>query len=68
MDAESFLAKLYADDGFRAAFVTAPLEVARRAGLGEDDALAFARMDLEGLALAAGSYARKRAGRGGPRG
>lgn len=68
MDAESFLARLYADDAFREAFVAAPLDVARRSGLGESDALAFARMDLDGLALAAGSYARKRAGRREPRG
>ncbi len=63
MDAEAFLARLYADESFRAAFTAAPLEVARREGLPEDEALAFSRLDFTGLALAAESYARKRDGR-----
>jgi hypothetical protein len=67
VDAESFLARLYADDAFREAFTAAPLDTARRAGLDESDAIAFARMDLAGLVLAAGSYAKKRAGRRSPR-
>ncbi|MBK8321998.1 MAG: hypothetical protein IPL06_04510 [Betaproteobacteria bacterium] len=67
MDAESFLARLYADEAFREAFTAAPLEVARREGLDEREAGEFARMDLPGLALAAESYARKRSGRRGPR-
>jgi hypothetical protein len=63
VDAETFLARLYADAAFRAAFVASPFAVARRKGLGEEDAQAFARMDFDGLALAAGSYERKRSGR-----
>jgi hypothetical protein len=67
MDAETFLARLYADDAFRAAFVASPLAVARREGLPEEDAQAFAHMDFDGLALAAGSYERKRTGRRPPK-
>lgn len=43
----------------RAAFLADPLAVARDAGLDEATAQSLARIDREGLALAADSFARK---------
>jgi hypothetical protein len=60
MDAEAFLARLYADEAFRAEFVASPSTVALREGLDDAAAKSFAGMDFEGLALAAESYRRKR--------
>lgn len=61
---ERMLARLYSDEVYRRAFVDAPLDVAHRAGLDDDEAQALAAMDRCALALAAQSYAHKRAGRG----
>lgn len=58
---EAFLARLYTDEALRRDFCARPAEVARQAGL---DAATVDRMlaiDLDGLRLAADSYARKRA-------
>ncbi len=60
---ERMLARLYSDEAYRRAFVDAPLDAARRAGLDDDEARALAAMDRCALALAAQSYAHKRAGR-----
>ena len=60
---EAFLARIYVDDEARARFLAAPAEEARRAGLPEADCQALVAIDREGLALAAHSFARKRARR-----
>lgn len=60
---ESFLARLYADDALREAFLADPACVVRREGFEGRDAEALVATDLVGLRLAAESYARKRAGR-----
>lgn len=60
MTREQFLAALYTDEGFRSRFTRAPRETALAAGLPDADAAELARMDMEALALAARSYARKR--------
>jgi len=58
---EAFLARLYTDETMRRAFLARPLIVARAAGLDEEAVQRLARIDREGLVLAAESYARKRA-------
>lgn len=64
---ETFLARLYTDDALRRDFVSAPRSVARAAGLADDDVEHLAQIDLDGLALAADGFARKRAAHGRPR-
>lgn len=61
MDAESFLARLYVDDQLRQRFLADPFGEARRAGFDDVTAQRLAQIDREGLALAAESFARKRA-------
>ena len=63
---ETFLARLYTDDVLRRDFVSAPRSVARAAGLADDDVEHLAQIDLDGLALAADGFARKRAAYRGP--
>jgi hypothetical protein len=58
---EAFLARLYVDADLRARFVADPRAEAMRFGLDEKTAAALARIDRDGLALAADSFARKRA-------
>jgi hypothetical protein len=58
---EAFLARLYADTAARERFLADPRGEARRAGLGPAEAAALDRIDLDDLALAAVSYARKAA-------
>jgi hypothetical protein len=58
---EAFLARLYTDEPLRRAFLDRPEPVARAAGLDEAAVAQVAQMDLEGLVLAADSFARKRA-------
>ena len=60
---EAFLARLYADEALRAAFLADPVGVARRAGVDEENAHRLEHIDREGLELAAESYSRKRAAR-----
>jgi hypothetical protein len=62
---ERFLARLYTDDALRRAFLAQPDAVARAAGLDEATAQQLMQIDREGLALAADSYARKRAAHAG---
>lgn len=64
---EAFLARLYTDDALRGSFLAAPAAVAREAGLDEEAVRALARIDREGLMLAACSFARKRATHSGKR-
>ena len=61
---EAFLARLYTDHELRRAFLAAPAAVARSEGLNEASVLAMARIDRDGLQLAAQSYAGKRAAHG----
>ena len=61
MTREEFLAALYTDDAFRERFTRQPRETALAAGLSTDDADELARIDLDSLALAARSFAKKRA-------
>jgi uncharacterized protein (UPF0276 family) len=58
---EAALAQLYVDARVRARFLSDPVAVAVELGLGPTQAAAFARIDRAGLALAAESFARKRA-------
>jgi len=58
---EAFLARLYVDAVFRAAFLADQLGVARAAGLEEDEVAALGAIDRQGLVLAANSFAHKRA-------
>lgn len=64
---EAFLARLYTDAALRGAFLAEPAAVARAAGLDEEAVQALAHVDREGLALAADSFARKRAAHAGKR-
>ena len=64
MTLEAFLARLYTDPALRAAFLDRPREVARMHGVAAQDAEALARIDRDGLQLAAESFARKRAKQG----
>ena len=57
---ESFLARIYVDGDARARFLADPRGEARRAGLTAAEEEALARIDRAGLALAAGSFERKR--------
>jgi len=59
---EALLARLYTDAALRRAFEADPLALARAHGLDEADAQALARIDREGLMLAARSFEAKRAG------
>lgn len=58
---EQLLARLYTDEDFRRVFLAAPLEMALAAGLDSAEAQALAAIDRDGLAMAAHSYAHKRA-------
>ena len=58
---EAFLARLYTDDAFRAAFLADPPGVARAGGLSESEVAALGTIDRQGLTLAAESFAHKRA-------
>jgi hypothetical protein len=58
---EAFLARLYVDGEFRAAFLADPRGAA--AALEEDEVAALVAIDRHGLALAAASFERKRARR-----
>ena len=60
---EAFLARLYSDAGLRSEFMRRPKEVAGAAGLEAAEVSALLAIDLEGLAMAAASYAAKRASR-----
>ncbi len=62
---EAFLARLYTDAVLRSAFLRAPENVAREAGLCEETVRALTRIDGEGLVLAAESFAHKRAAHAG---
>ncbi len=64
---EAFVARLYVDADFRATFLAAPEQVARAAGLAPDEVAALVAIDREGLALAATSFAHKRAANPRPR-
>lgn len=59
---EAFLARLYTDTALLAEFMRNPESTARGAGLDEQGVSAMLAIDREGLAMAATSYARKRAG------
>ena len=59
---EAFLARIYTDAEARARFLADPAGEARRAGLSDEESAALASVDRAGLALAAESFARKRAG------
>lgn len=59
---ETLLARLYSDAGCLREFLEDPVRVARAAGLDEREAAGMAAMDRAGLAMAAGSYSRKRLG------
>lgn len=59
---ERFLARLYTDAALLARFLANPRAVCADAGLDDGETEALARIDRDGLALAAESYARKRAG------
>jgi uncharacterized protein (UPF0276 family) len=58
---EALLARLYVDATLRASALADPQETARRSGLTAEESDAFARLDRHGLALAAESFAHKRA-------
>jgi len=60
---EAFLARVYGDAAFRAAFLADPVGAARRAGLAEDVARDFGTLDAEGIRMQAASFEAKRRGR-----
>ncbi|HEY2511933.1 MAG TPA: hypothetical protein VGI39_13785 [Polyangiaceae bacterium] len=60
---EAFLARLYADEAACAEFIADPRAAAVRAGLEEGDVARLATVDRAALALAAASFAAKRARR-----
>jgi hypothetical protein len=60
---EEFLARLYTDEPALAAFLRAPAESARAAGLEEADVSALVEADYVGLTMAAASFRAKRAQR-----
>lgn len=64
---EAFLARLYTDDGLRAAFLDEPDRVVHQAGLDGAARAAALAIDREGLVLAARSFASKRAAHAGKR-
>jgi hypothetical protein len=57
---EAFLARIYVDADYRARFLASPWEMARLAGLSEEECGALAAIDRTGLEMAAISYSRKR--------
>ena len=63
---EAFLARIYTEDAARSEFLRDPVGAARRAGLTNAECEALAKIDREGLAMAAESFARKREKRGLP--
>ena len=58
---ERFLATIYVDPAARARFLASPEVEASRAGLSEQQCKQLREIDFTGLALASGSFARKRA-------
>jgi hypothetical protein len=62
---ERFLATLYIDSKARAKFLAAPREEAARAGLSVEQCRALEKIDRIGLEMAALSFSRKRAVKGG---
>jgi hypothetical protein len=64
---EAFVARLYSDAALRQDFIARPEAVALAAGLDAPTALRLAGTDFEGLALAADSFAHKRAAHAGRR-
>lgn len=58
---EVLLARLYTDARFRQAFLADREGIARAHGLDETEAAALRDIDRNGLSLASGSFARKRA-------
>jgi hypothetical protein len=59
---EAFLARLYTDGALLTAFLEAPDETARAAGLDAAAIAALCAIDRDGLAMAARSFRAKRAG------
>jgi hypothetical protein len=62
---EELLARLYTDEASLAAFIRAPAETARAAGLDDADVSAMVAADHVGLIMAAARYRAKRAWRNG---
>src|SRR6266446_2739536 len=60
---EEFLARLYTDEAALSAFLSAPTEAARAAGLDHAEIAALADADQTGLVMAAASFRAKRARR-----
>ena len=60
---EEFLARLYTDEAALSAFLSAPTEAARAAGLDDAEISALAGADQTGLVMAAASFRAKRARR-----
>ena len=58
---EMLLARLYTDARFRQSFLADPDGIARAHGLDDAEVAALRNIDRNGLALASGSFARKRA-------
>lgn len=58
---ETTLARLYTDDQFRERFLAGPAQALDHIDLTIEERAALLKMDRDGLALAAASYARKRA-------
>jgi hypothetical protein len=61
---EEFLCRLYTDEQALDAFLRAPIEAARAAGLDAAEASALAEIDRTGLIMAAASFCAKRKRRG----
>lgn len=64
---EAFVARLYTDAALRLDFIARPEAVALAAGLDAATAARLAGIDVEGLTLAADSFAHKRAAHAGRR-
>jgi hypothetical protein len=60
---EEFLARLYTDEEALSAFLSAPAEIARAAGLDHTEIEALADADHTGLIMAAASFRAKRSRR-----
>ena len=60
---EEFLVRLYTDEAALSAFLSAPTEAARAAGLDHAEISALAGIDQTGLVMAAASFRAKRAQR-----
>lgn len=58
---ETTLARLYTDDKFRERFLAGPARALEHIDLTVEERAALVDIDRDGLALAAASYARKRA-------